>query len=138
MDTYFLVNKGKIKIDRTVWSTYRNFDQMYNQVGQEMIKAKIVRVIDPSWMDAKEHVVKEVDAFGCKVNLDTTRPYMIFTMDEVGGNIKQKGDDAVGGQLILCEKGKTPQQKISTKDKQYTVIGLTNLEGLAVMCVVFF
>ena len=59
-------------------------------------------------------------------------------MDEVGGNISQKGDGAVGGELMLCEKGKTPQQKISTKDKHYTVLGITNLEGLAVMCVVIF
>ena len=67
-----------------------------------------------------------------------TRPDICFTMDEVGGNISQKGDGAMGGELFLCEKGKTPQQKISTKDKHYTVLGLTNLEGKAVMCVVIF
>lgn len=59
-------------------------------------------------------------------------------MDEVGGNISQTGDGAMGGELFLCEKSKTPQQKISTKDKHYTVLGLTNLEGKAEMCVVIF
>ena len=28
--------------------------------------------------------------------------------------------------------------KISTKDKHYTVLGVTNLEGKAIMCVVIF
>ena len=76
--------------------------------------------------------------FGCKVNLNITRPDIVFMMDEVGGNISQKGDGVVGGELQLCKRGKTPQQKISTKDKHYTFLGVTNLEGKAIMCVVIF
>ena len=38
----------------------------------------------------------------------------------------------------MCKKGKTPQTKISTRDKQYTVMGLTSLTGEPVMCVVIF
>ena len=43
--------------------------------------------------------------------LDITLPDMIFNMDEVGGNISQKGNGEVGDQLLLCEKVKTSQQK---------------------------
>jgi len=84
----------KYELHRAVWSNYRNFDQMYNQVGKEMIEAKIACVIDHSWMDAKGNVFKEADSFGCKVNLDITRPDIIFTIDEVGGSISQQGDGA--------------------------------------------
>ena len=128
----------KYELDRAAWSTYHNFGQMYDQVGEEMIDAKVARKIDQTWMDIAGNVVHEKDSFGCKVNMEITRPDICFTMDEVGGNISQKGDGAMGGELFLCEKGKTPQQKISTKDKHYTVLGLTNLEGKAVMCVVIF
>ena len=32
-------------------------------------------------------MIKEVDAFGYKVNLDITRSDMVFTMDEVVSNL---------------------------------------------------
>ena len=72
-------------------------------------------------MDAQGCEVLEKSAFGCKVTHDITRPDICFMMDKVGGNISQKGDSAIGGELQLCETGKTPQQKISTKDKHYSV-----------------
>ena len=89
-------------------------------------------------MDAQGCEVLEELAFGCKVTHDVTRPDICFVMDEVGGNISQKGDDAIGGELQLCEAVKTLQQKISTKDKHYTVLGLTNFLGEAVMCIIIF
>ena len=63
---------------------------------------------------------------------------MCLVVDEVGGNTNQKGDGNVGGELQLCEAGNTPQQKINTKDKHYTVLGLTALTGEPVMCIVIF
>ena len=79
------------ELDRAAWSTYRKFDQIYNQVDQEIIKSNIASVIYPSWMDAKGNAVKEANNFGCKLNFDITRTDMVFTMDEVGENISQKG-----------------------------------------------
>ena len=70
---------------------------MYDQVGEEMIDAKVARAIDHTWMDIAGNVVHEKDSFGCKVNMEITRPDICFTMDEVGGNISQKGDGAMGG-----------------------------------------
>ena len=128
----------KYELDRSAWSTYHNCDQMYVQFGEEIFEAKVARAIDHTWMDVPGNVVDEKDCFGCKVYMEITRPNIYFTIDEVGGNISQKGDGAMGGELFLYKKGKTPQQKISTKDKHYTVLGLTNLEGKAVMCVVIF
>ena len=63
---------------------------------------------------------------------------MVIVFDETGGNTSQKGDGHMGGQLLMCEKGKTPQTKISTRDKHYAVMGLTSLTGHPVMCIVIF
>ena len=40
-----------------------------------------------------------------------------------------------GGQLLLCTKGMIPQQKLSTRDKRFTLIVLILLSGDTVMCV---
>ena len=78
------------------------------------------------------------DAFGCKVTHQIIHPEYVIVFDELGGNTSQKGDGNVGGQLMLCERGKTPQLKISTRDKHYTMMGLTSINGKPVMCVVIF
>ena len=38
----------------------------------------------------------------------------------------------------MCERETVPQQKINTKDKHYTVLGLTTLAGKLVMCIFIF
>ena len=63
---------------------------------------------------------------------------MCLVMDGVGGNMNQKGDGNSGGQLQICERGMTPQEKINIKDKHYTLLGITALTGKSVMCIVIF
>ena len=63
---------------------------------------------------------------------------MVIVFDELGGNIIQKGDGHVGGQLLMCEKGETPQIKFSTRNKHYTMLGLTSLTRHAVKCIIIF
>ena len=50
--------------------------------------------------------------------------------------VPQKDDGLAGGELLLTEKGSIAQRKISTKNKHYTVLGLTMLTGHPIMCVV--
>ena len=97
-----------------------------------------IRLEESVWMDRDGNVVDEKTSFGCKVTHRITRPEMVICFDELGGNTSQKGDGHVGGQLLLCETGKTPQVKISTRDKHYTIMGLATLTGEPVMCVVIF
>ena len=61
---------------------------------------------------------------------------MCIVADEVGGNTSQKDDGKIGGERWLTELGTIPQRKISTKNKHYTVLGLTLLNGKPLMCVV--
>ena len=63
---------------------------------------------------------------------------MCFVMDEVGGNISKKGDGHLGGKLLVCEKGMEPQKTVNTKDKHFTLLGLTALNGDPVMCICIF
>ena len=92
----------------------------------------------PAWMDRMGNVVEEKDAYGCMVTHNITDPDYVIYMDEVGGNTLQKGDGRLGDELLLCENGKSPQRKINTKNKHYTVLGITTLSGLPVMCCIFF
>ena len=58
-------------------------------------------------------------------------------MDEVGGNTSQKGNGHIGGKLLVCAKGMIPQEK-NTRDKHWTLLGLTALNGDPIMCVIIF
>ena len=61
-----------------------------------MVNVKVAELLDvPVWMDKDSYAVKEEDAFGCKVMHRITPPDYYFVMDEVGGNISQKGDGNV-------------------------------------------
>ena len=86
-------------------------------------------------MNGDGDVVKEEDTFGCKVTIDITKLEMCIVADEVGGNTLQKGDGLVGGELLLTEPGQVAQRTISTKNKNYTLLGLTLLTGQPLMCV---
>ena len=58
--------------------------------------------------------------------------------ERVGGNTSQKRDGHIGGELLVCEKGATPQKTINVKDKRWTLLGLTSLSGDPIMCVIIF
>ena len=112
---------------------------MYNCVADEMVDAGIAQVLDqPVWMDAEGAIVSEGSAYSCMVTHEIKHPDFAIVLDKVGGNTNQKGDGNIGGELMLCEVGKTPQQKICTKDKHYTVIAPTALNGEIVMCCIIF
>ena len=131
----FVSKKGlKFEIDRASWSTYTNFNQMYDGVIKEFVESGVAKKRSQlAWMDRDGILVDEKDMFGCEVTHDITDPDMIIVMDEVGGNTSQKGDGHLGGELMLCETGKSPQRKVNTKNKHYTVLGLTTLSGKPVM-----
>ena len=56
--------------------------------------------------------------------------------DEVGGNTSKKDNGKIGGERGLTQVGSIPQRKISTKNKHYTVLDFTLLDGKPLMCVV--
>jgi hypothetical protein len=102
----------KYELDRDKWTTYANFSQMYEHVYEYMEEAGVaVKLEAPVWRDKAGHDCTEEDAFGCNVTHDLTHHEMCVVMDEVGGNTSQKGDGHIGGELLVCEKGATPQKQ---------------------------
>ena len=99
---HFVVSKRGQKYEtyRSAWITYANFDQMCDQVIEELQNANLTELLNtPKWMDKDGNEVKEDGAFSCKVTHNILRPDMCLGMDELGGNNNQKGDGNVGGQL---------------------------------------
>ena len=138
---HLIVSKrgGKYELDRDKWTTYANFYDMYNHIYDEMVDANVASIYeDPMWQDCDGTRCNESNSFGCKVTHNLTHPEMCIVMDEVGGNTSQKGDGHIGGELLVCGKGMIPQKKINTKDKHFTLLGLTSLAGDPVMCVIIF
>ena len=127
----------KYELNRDNWTTYQNFNSMYKHNIGEMEDAGVaVRRVSPVWMDRSGNIVDESKAYGCKVTHDIIHPEYCIVADEVGNNISMKNDGHIGGQKYLCAKGAVPQQKASTKDKHFTLLGLTLLNGEPLMCVV--
>ena len=126
----------KYELSRQNWTTYNNFVQMYNHIIDELVDAKLaVKLDNPVWMNRSGEECDESEAFGCKVHHKIIRPELCFCGDEVGGNISMKGDGHNGGELLLTERGKVPQRKASTRNRKFTMIGLTSFSGEPVMCV---
>ena len=46
------------------------------------------------------------------------------------------GDGNIGGDKVICDKGCIEQQKATRKAKHFTVIGIINLPGQPICCVV--
>jgi hypothetical protein len=127
----------KFGLERGEWCKYAAFAEMYDSIQTYLIDSNVATKLDvPVWMDRDGNVTTEDDAFGCKVTIKITRPDMILVGDEVGSNVSMAGDKNAGGTLYLCEKGSVPQKMKTKKDKHITLMGLTNLLGDPVCCIV--
>ena len=78
-----ITRKGeKFELDRSNWTTYHNFDQMYNCFSNEMVYANVAELLpEPVWMNKEGDVIKEEESFGCKVTHKISHPDMILCMD---------------------------------------------------------
>ena len=127
-------------LDRDSWSTYQNMNAMYDMIEACLIDCGIAEKIDPIWVDKEgKEVVSEEDAYGCKCTIRIIHPDYMLCVDEVGSNIDMTGDGHAGGELYISVAKKGPPQiKISTKNKHWTTLGLTAMNGEPVMCVLIF
>ena len=129
----------KYAIDRSNFTTYLNFRDMYDHIEDVLVNDyKVARKFDvPVWMNSEGKIVEDQrHAFGCKVTIDIHRPDMCIVFDEVGCNITQEKDGSIGGKRFICAVDEQPYQSCSTKTSHFTCLGLTRLDGEALMCVV--
>ena len=77
----------KFSKDRSEWSIHRNFVQMYEEVYDAMVKAGVAeKLAEPMWVDDKQQLTNEENAFGQKATHLMLRPDYIIFVDEVGCN----------------------------------------------------
>ena len=50
---------------------------------------------------------------------------MCLTVNKVGSDLSQKGDDHIGGVKYAYEKGTVPQNKVQPIDKHFAILGFT-------------
>ena len=126
----------KYELNRQNWTTYANFVHMYDHTISEMIDCGVaVRLDEPVWMDRQGNICEEDEAFGCKVFHQLSRPDMCICGDEVGGNLSMKGDGHIAGKTLLTGVGNVPKLQTSTRNRRFTMIGLTAFTGEPVMCI---
>ena len=134
-----IVSKRGIKFDlnRTSWTQYGNFQHMYEDVEDLMIEAGVAKKRDiPVWKNKKGEVVSAEDSYGYKVGVELTHPHCCLVLDEVGGDTNMIKDSAAHGtKYVGRNDGSEVRSHASKKAKKFTVLGVTALNGEAVMCV---
>ena len=127
-------------ISRKEWSSYLNFERMYDLVYNQMEHAGVLEKLEsPQWMDIDGNIVmEEAEALGKKVEHRLKHPEYVLFVDEVGNNTNMKEDGRVGGERLLKAKGTKASISASTTDAHYTVLGFTAATGEAVMCAIIF
>ena len=114
-------------MDRNNWTTYRNFSNMYDHVIEEMFDTSVAeKLYSRAWVNRDGEECQHIEAFGCEVTHRIKHPDICIVDDEVGGNSSQKND----GHIFNF----TLQSKTSTKDKLFTLMGLTTLPGKPLTC----
>ena len=69
-----------------------------------------MKLSTPVYQDANGDTCLEPDVLGCKVMHKITHPDICFVMDNVDGNMNQKGYGYIGSKLLVCGREMTPQR----------------------------
>ena len=110
---------------------------MYDEVYEAMQKAGVaIRLAEPIWVDKEQQETDQENAFGQKATHLLTRPDFVIFVDEVGSNLSQEGDGAVGGERKIVGSGSGPRESATTDDTHITVLGFTPATSEPIMCAV--
>ena len=92
---------------------------------------------ETEWQDNCGNNYKfESEAYSCKVTIKITRPNMVLIGNEVEYNLDMTGDGHIVRKHCFSGKVIFVQRKPTIKVKHFTVIGITNLLGEPVCCIV--
>jgi hypothetical protein len=127
----------KYKLDRSNWTKYRNFKNMYDDVKNEMVEAGLAtKLLSPVSIDDQGKIVDEKDGVGMRIQVNLHRPDMCVVLDEVGCNLNMTKDGHTGGTEFVVGKDIEAKTKATKREKHFTCLGLTALSGQPIMCVV--
>ena len=130
----------KFEQHREAHCNYTAFRRMYDNIELALIESgNAVPYSSPVHMDLHGNIVDDESlAFGNPVTLNILRRDNVFCMDETGDNTNGKKDGKKGGEKMVCATSQTPRDLVGTKDAHYTIVPITNLNGVPVMIVVIF
>lgn len=83
-------NRGhRVEVARHSWTNYRNICNIYLDIEQMLVGAKLAsKLLQPCWMNKEGiRVENEKDAYGCKVHTQFNLQQCCLVMDEVGGDL---------------------------------------------------
>ena len=113
---------------------------MYNHIESILVdQCRIaVKLEHPVWMTSDgQEVQDELDGFGCNVTIKFERPDMGLVLDECGCNFSQESDSGNrSNQLLVTGVNDNAYDTISTKHNHFSVLGITRLDGVVLMCVI--
>ena len=94
----------KYKLDRSTWTTYDNFKDIYHHSYNEIVLAGVTETLDDfEWQDMKGNIVEETNDFYCKVCNKLKHSNYCIVLDDIWGNININGDGHIGGEKFLTE-----------------------------------
>ena len=130
----------RFEVARQNWTNYTNFSNMYIDIERMLVESKLaITLPEPFWMNREGVRVEDVkESYGCKVQTDFTFPQCCIVMDEVGGDLNMMNDGFIGGKKFLCRTGDTAKMNATKKTRKFTLLGVTNMIGDPIMCVVIF
>jgi hypothetical protein len=110
---------------------------MYDEVYEAMEKAGVARRLEETILvDKEQKETEQENVFGQRATHLLTRPDFVIFVDEVGSNVSQEGDGAVGGERKIVGRGSVPRESATTNDTHFTVLGFTAATGEPIMCAV--
>ena len=112
---------------------------MYDKITGYLVESNVAILLDPPQLqDAHGQKVDCVEDVASPIMVDTkiTHPHLILVGDEVGSDLCMTGDGHNGGEKTIGKKNTVSYQTATKKSKHFTLMGLTNLAGRAVCCIV--
>ena len=108
---------------------------MYDDVYEAVVDCGVAsKLQQPTYMDRDGNTTTNMDkAFGLPCTHAINHPDMCLVVDEVGSNLSQKGDGHIAGRKVMCEKNTTPQEQVQHKEKHFSLLGFTSLNGEPVL-----
>ena len=92
-------------MDRSTWSVYQNFVDMYDGLYEAMEEAGVAEKLDDSvWLDEEGNDTEKNKALGRQATHYLIHPDCVIFIDEVSCcNMSQEGDRHVGSELLTVE-----------------------------------
>ena len=112
---HLVTSKKAVKFDskRADWCTYQNFETMYTEVYEEMVKGGIANKLNSSVKLSKEGLIVEHthEQFGLDTKYDLIRQDKLLFVDEVGSNTSQTKDGKIGVRNYCVAKSNNPKKE---------------------------